>query len=327
MNFPQYWFFGHDIRLVIRGACDELFKKITGVENAYVRSCLYAIDRNFALLLSEPYLISDPDIFVLSDRGPYSSCVTTGYLWANGVVSEKEVREEIVPATFNLADYGMLSYFDSKSLLCTVNGKFHLGKRKALDNYEAELPQRYSQEVYKMMDFPEIVTKNGDTWRNRIELAREALQLTGYNDITSTLIDESSFNDDELLLKAYKEKRLILIGPELFLKHFDAEKLADTRLKNMITRWTEISLHEDTRSKKDRKELLDELETNIALSLKRKTRSFEYLNTRCSPHVKEAIALLFTKFPLLLDIMNKTSGKAMTIFFKGLLSEEKLRML
>ena len=327
MNFPQFWFLGHDIRLVIRGACDDLFSETTGVENAYLRSCLYAIDRDLALLLAEPYLVSDPDIFVLSDRGPYSSCITTGYLWANGVVTEKEVKDEIVPTAFNIADHGMLSYFDSQSLLCVVNGKFHLGKRKALDNYEAELPQQFSHQVYKMMGFPEIITKEGDSWRSRIELAKEALQSTGYDEIAKAPINESEFNDDELLLNAYKQKRLILIGPELFLKHFHAEKLASQQLRKMISQWTEISLREVVKQQKDRKEVLDNLETKIALSLKTKTRAYEYLNTRRSPHARYAIALLFERYPLLKDILYKTSGKAMTTFFEGLLSAEQLRML
>jgi len=34
MNFPQFWFFGHDIRLVIRGACDDLLQRVTGWRTA-----------------------------------------------------------------------------------------------------------------------------------------------------------------------------------------------------------------------------------------------------------------------------------------------------
>lgn len=327
MNFPQFWFFGHDIRLVIRGACDEMLSKVEGVENAFIRSSLYGMDRDLALLLAEPYLMADPSIFVLSDRGPYSSCVTTGYLWANGIVNEQQVKEEIVPQAFETADAGMLGYFDATSLLCYVEGGFEktgLGKRKALDKYETELPQMHAYQVYRMLGLPEIATKQNEVWRSREELAREALTIAGYKEYADAKITEEELLDDTILLKAYSEKRLILIGPELFLKHFHAQHLIDERLRGMLQRWNELSLTNYQDVKKNRKEILDDLETKIALTLKRQTKRLDYLGTRRSPQAKAAIAKLLAKYPIIYDLMKKTSGKRMEVFFQGILAPEQL---
>jgi len=327
MNFPQFWFFGHDIRLVIRGACDDLLQGVTGVENCNIRASLYAMDRNLALLLAEPYLTADPDIFVLSDRGPFSSCVTTGYLWANGQLTDEQVKNEIVPHTFNMADEGLLTYHEATSILCSTENNFRLGKRKALDNYEAELPQQYAYAVYRMLGLPEITTRKGETWRCREELACEALRAGGYSDLAAYEHSEKELADDHILLDAYQSGRIILVGPNLFLKHFQSKKLGDARLNKLMDKWVELSLSPGKASKKDRKEQLDDIETKIALALKRRTKSLDYLNTRKSPHAKLAITRLLERYPLIYDILNRTSGKAATTFFEGLLSSEQMRLL
>lgn len=328
MNFPQFWFFGHDIRLVIRGACDDILSSVSGIENTLIRASLYGMDRNIALLLAEPYLTADPDIFVLSDRGPYSSCVTTGYLWAHGTLTEEQVKNEIVPQAFQHADEGLLTYFDAKSLLCTTNEEFALGKRKALDNQENELVQRYSTEVYRMMGLPEIVTRQENEWRPRDELACEALTQCGYGELARCVLSDSkSMDSDKVLLQAYREGRIIVVGPELFLKHFQAKHLGNGTLKKLNERWLELSLGEGKTAKRDRKEQLDDIETKIALILKRRIQSLDFLNTRKSPHAKRAIAKLLEQHPVLNDILARTSGKAMLTFFEGLLSSEQMRLI
>lgn len=324
MNFPQYWFFGHDIRLVMRGACEELLKGIKGIEGAYLRSSLYSLDRNLALLLAESCIEQNPGIYVLSDRGPYSSCNTVGYLCAAEMLTEVEVKEQIVPQMFEFNDEGLLKYFDAKTILCSVDGEFKLGKRKALDNYEAELPQKFSNIAYKMLNLPEVITKVGNEWRPKIELAREALSKVGYENLAVAKIDESAFEADEILLNAYNEGRLILVGPELFLKHFNGE--IEPRLKTWIKQWTELSLKNEVLSKKDRKEFLDDLETKIAKALKRGVKHYHYLTSRHSPNARQAITRLFVEYPILYEILHKTSGKQMTTFFEGLLSLEQLRL-
>lgn len=330
MNFPQFWFFGHDIRLVIRGACDDILSSVSGIENAMIRSSLYGMDRDIALLLAEPYLAADPDIFVLSDRGPYSSCVTTGYLWAHGVLTEEQVKNEIVPYAFQHADEGLLTYFDAKSLLCTTNEEFALGKRKALDNQENELVQRYSTEVYRMLGLPEIITRQGNEWRPRDELACEALSQCGYGELARCVFSDSksvNSDKDKVLLQAFRDGRIIVVGPELFLKHFQAKHLGNGTLKKLNERWVELSLGDGKTSRRDRKELLDDIETKIALILKRRIQSLDFLNTRKSPHAKRAIAKLLEQHPVLYDILARTSGKAMLTFFEGLLSSEQLRLI
>ncbi len=328
MNFPQFWFFGHDIRLVIRGACDDILSSVSSIENMLIRASLYGMDRNIALLLAEPYLAADPDIFVLSDRGPYSSCVTAGYLWAHGSVTEDQVKNEIVPQAFQHADEGLLTYFNDASLLCTTNSEFALGKRKALDNQENELVQRYSNDVYRMLNLSEIVTRHGEEWRPRDELACEALTMSGYGDLARcALKDPESFDSDKVLLQACREGRILVVGPELFLKHFQAKHLGNGTLKKLNDRWIELSLGEGKSTRRDRKEHLDDIETKIALILKRHTRALDYLNTRKSPHAKHAIAKLLNQHPVLYDILARTSGKAMVTFFEGLLSSEQLRLV
>jgi len=328
MNFPQFWFFGHDIRLVIRGACDDILSGVSSIENMLIRASLYGMDRNIALLLAEPYLAADPNIFVLSDRGPYSSCVTSGYLWAHGTLTEEQVKNEIVPQAFQHADEGMLTYFDDTSLLCTNNGEFALGKRKALDNQENELVQRYSNDVYRMMNLPEIVTRHGEVWRPCDELACEALTLSGHGDLARCVLkDPETIDSDAVLMQAHKEGRIIVVGPELFLKHFQAKHLGNGTLKKLNDRWLKLSLGEGKSSKRDRKELLDDVETKIALILKRHTRALDYLNTRKSPHAKRAIAKLLEQHPVLYDILARTSGKAILTFFEGLQSSEQTRLM
>lgn len=325
-NFPQFWFFGHDARLLIRGVCDEILNKVSSVENAFLRASMFGMDRNIALLLAEPYLEKDSNIFVLSDRGPFSSCVTTGYLWANGILTDEQVGNDIVPDMFYTADAGMFSFFSVNSLLCTVEGKFSLGARKSLDNYESELPQQYSYDVYRMMELPEITTKNSDGWRDRQLLVHEALERSGYAHMNSKIVLDDVFTKEDILINAYKEGRLILIGPQTLVEHFHVAERLDEKTRSLIDTWIELSLTSKVSSTKDRKEVLDEIETQIALALKRMTPVFDYAGAYCSDNASEAIQTLLKRYPVLYEILEKTSGSAMTGFLDGLLRADQLRL-
>lgn len=330
MNFPQYWFFGHDVRLMLRGACDAILEGNSGIENAYLRSALFGMDRDIALLLAEPLLRKDPNLLVLSDRGPFSSCVTMGYLWANGFITKENLEKDIVPRMFEEADYGLLNYFDHTSLVCTVEGGYAnsgLANRKALDKNEAELPQIHAYKVYDMLQLPQIITKTTQGWKDRVELAQEALVMAGYEDIAKIPIDKRAFADDHLVTDAEKSGRLHLIGPETLLRHFGYWSKVDTKMKKMIERWTELSLLPFEGSSKDRKVILDDLETKIALGIKRLTGGFSYLTTPRAPQSRFAIAMLLQKHPVIIDLLKHTSGKRMTTFFQGILAPEQLKLI
>ncbi|MCC7304044.1 hypothetical protein IT418_01355 [bacterium] len=324
MNFPQFWFFGHDIRLVIRGASDELLLEMDGVENTYLRSSLYAIDRNIALMLAESYIAKNPGVFVLSDRGPYSSCNTIGYLQAEGKITEKDIRDRIIPDMFTFADEGMLTFFDATFLLCSPGGEFTLGKRKALDKYEAELPQKFSAVAYKSLGIPEVIMKNNNSWRSRLVLVKEALQQTNNQKFLNEKVTEEELINEKILIDAYKNGRVILVGPELFIRHFRAEGIIDAKLRKLLDKWLELSLGGDVAGVKDRKELLDGLETKIAIKLKRNTKHFDYLSALKSSQAQQSIKKLFLAYPIMKEILQKTSGSHMATFFNGLFGFEQL---
>lgn len=178
-----------------------------------------------------------------------------------------------------------------------------------------------------MLGLPEITTKKGETWRPREELAREALISAGHANFAEYKQTAKELTDDTVLVEAYKSGRIILVGPNLFLKHFQSKSRSDVGLNLLMDKWVELSLCPGKASKKDRKEQLDDIETKIALALKRRVKSLDYLNTRKSPHAKQAIARLLARYPLIFDILNRTSGKASITFFEGLLSSEQMRLL
>lgn len=327
MNFPQFWFFGHDVRLVMRGACDELLEPLSGVENVHVRAALYGLDRNIALLLAEPFLEKE-EYLVISDRGPYSSCVTTGYVWANKKITKEDVVTSIVPHTFQRSDWGMLNYFTHTSVLCSIEGGFSnsgLHSRKALDNYESELPQQHSYEVYRMLGLPTVVTKTSDgKWRSRQDIVNELCVYMGIAEPFDSSVPIGTPQDTELLIQAYAKGHIVLIGPEVLLRHFGLWSRIDHRLRTMIQKWTRISLGESTGDVRDRKEVLDDLETKIALALKRLTGAFHYSLARHSPHAKHAIHQLLAQYPLINRLLKQTSGGRMGVFLQGILGPEQL---
>lgn len=326
MNFPQFWFFGHDIRLVIRGACDDLLAQAGGVKNAYIRAALYGIDRNIATLLVDSYLQENKNVRILSDRGPYSSAVTTGYLWAQNQVTDVEVGTDIVPAMFYEADDGMFSYFDVNTVLCGIEGEFTLGNRKALDNYEAQLPQQYSYDVYHMLDIPEVITRTKSGWRSRKEIVFDTLALSGHEKLIDSLVPDAIFSDESALLDALRENRIHLIGPRTLVDFFQVRIVPEGSLNTQIRAWEELSLLSQTTSG-DRKEVLDELETFIAIELKRLVPTFNYSRIPPNSIAKHAIVKLLRKYPVILEVIERTSGAAMKNFLLALSGDEQLRLL
>lgn len=330
MNFPQFWFFAHDTRLMTRGVCADVFDEMTGIEEARVRGTMYALDRSIALLLVENILAEDPSIIVLSDRGPYSSCVTTGYIWANKKITKEEVESQIAPKLFHDVDQGLFSFFKVNSLLCKVQNGFAdsgIAKRKALDDYESELPQKHSYETYKLLNLPEIITKNDNGWRPRLDLVHEALEKLHFSDVKQMPLTNSLFDDDEILIEAHKKGKLLLVGPEMLLEHFKMKSKIDNNLKKMIVRWTRLSLDGADINNRDRKEILDDLETKIALRLKQLAPHFNYHSGVRPMVARKAISRLLRNNPAVYDILRRTSGNKLINFLHALLSEEQLRFL
>jgi hypothetical protein len=214
--------------------------------------------------------------------------------------------------------------------VCTIEGGFAntgLANRKALDKNEAELPQIHGYMVYEMTKLPQIVTKTVGGWRDRLELTSEALEKAGYAEIAATKIDKKVFEDDSIIIEAEKDGRLIVIGPETLLRHFGYWSKVDAKMKKWIARWTELSLLPFEGSSKDRKLILDDLETKIALGIKRLTNQFSYLTTPRAPQSRYAISMLLQRHPVILDILKHTSGKRMTTFFHGILAPEQLKLV
>lgn len=311
MNFPQFWFLGHDIRLILRGACDDILGRLDGIENAYARAAMYALDRNVALLFVDEYLTTNQKSFVLSDRGPYSSCVTVGYLWAQGLLSREEVADSLVPDLFCKVDAGMFQYFDVESLLCTTQGQFSLGNRKSLDLYETEKPQKYSYEVYRMVGMKEIVTKTENGWRDRKVLAEETLKMSDNLDYLASSAPD--LTDKKVLLQAYESKRLIPIGPNSIYE--TCEVSLAKKIEHDTKEWVRLSLDAEDLGTADRKELLDEVETRLAQAIK---ENIEDVQITKNPQIIKNIHELLTSFPIILELIQKTSGKKMLDFLTHL---------
>jgi len=328
MNFPQYWFFGHDIRLVLRGAVDDILKGYKGIDNIRFRSYLYGMDRALAVMLVETYLQKNPDAFVISDRGPYSSCVTTGYVWSSGDVTEEQISTQIVPDVFLSADAAMFNFFDGKSLLVQIVGNMNdseLGVRKSLDNYEVPTVQEYGGYVYDMLGLSEISTKHKGKWFNRMELAMEALRKTGNSSIATRKIDKEMFESEYLLYNRYKEGKIVLVGPDLLLSSTNGDKYISKSTRKDIEKWNRLSLTSGVNYRKPRKEGLDLLETKIAKGIKNKAEKLD-VSTFKNSFAKQYLAKSFIEYPFMYDVLRRTSGKAMISFFEKLLASDQFTL-
>lgn len=327
MNFPQYWFVGHDIRLLQRGACDDMFEGATGYTQLLTRASLYALDRNIALLLALQYLQDKPNTLIISDRGPYSNCVTSGYLWANEIVTEEEVKD-FITTKIQVIDKAMLENLEHISIFCAIPNGFSdsgIKNRKALDNYETEKPQHYSFQVYsKYANLPTVYTKDDHGWRDRQTIAREVLSLVNI-EFPNKRIEKDVFNSNEVLFNAYSLGRLNIVGPRMFIKHFKLDQLLEEKMNTLLLKWEQLSLGYVLQKDKDRKEILDVLETKIALILKRNSVNINFPELS-QPEIqrKEIIALL-KEIPLSTRIFKRTSAGRLNKFFAGLCQSEQLK--
>lgn len=302
-NFPQYWFFGYDIRFMNRAPqAKKEMARMNGFREAEVRAAMYALDRAFGLSFILRLYDKYPNAIHISDRGPFSNAVTAGFMWSQGKLTDftiDEFIEEVIPEL----DQEMLSYLSPTSILCrnpNLEGKNGI-HRERLDDLEELKPQEYAARAYAKLHLPTVMTAGSEGWRPATEIIPETLNQTNMN--VDPEVDSSHID----LIQAAQDEQLLLVGPHTIP--------VPTRNGNPIlsssayNKWLSLSLLSNQQLtalgisySDDRKVELDYLEPGFSNALKWAVANGSTI-IDLHPVAKQAIRRILLTYPEILEIV------------------------
>lgn len=277
-NFPQYFLpSGFLVRSMLRGAGDDYLEMMdaTPEQELNLRMAMFQLDRIVAWGVLENYRNSHQNVLHISDRLGMSQVNTWAFLTAkyNGKILEEDAETLLKLAL--KSDAELYRRFKPQTVVFSA-GQENCGvNRVELDQYErkdavarAEGGYMTGADVYNNSGRPATVVRTKDdegSWRNRHEIADEALRSVGF--VPSQLSGEA-FD----LYEAVKSGRLTVVGPLEFLRTYcpDYDIDSNNELKQAIEGWLQVSLIPEIaipQSGKTKKEILDEIETNLAYQI------------------------------------------------------------
>lgn len=182
LDYPTYWSpFGHMIRKMVSDPeATGYLESLGSYRESQVRAAVFAVERAFTISLIKAALnqLGEKPVIV-SDRGVHSNAVTTAYLLSQGKLLVEEL-DGFISGTLSDVDKEYLAIFQPNPILC-ISDSYRAGvaNRGFEDHYEAPSVQARVQEVYERM-IPrdnKIITRENGNWRNRDDLARQAIQI------------------------------------------------------------------------------------------------------------------------------------------------------
>lgn len=224
-DFPTYTGFGGLIREMNQAHIREkVFADTTVEQELHLRKSMYAIERLMTLLvLTNIQSKTTGPVINLADRGPLDSVITHAVCFAE----DKNAFLSSVQSVTD-ADHYYLANRPARKLLfkADVSGLGGKSGREAHDQLEQPIYQQLAAEGFSTLESnPEnniasIQTRNGETFRNRADIARDVLAALAVNirdipnDETITDAPIEFFSDQAA------KGRLIQIGVFEFINYF-----------------------------------------------------------------------------------------------------------